>query len=132
MTSGEPLSKEGNMKIEYKHREGSQPTQPLMVDTTSSKAVIYLRKNIERTTRTDAMTGETVELWEYDEAILSLVEYEQYKSEVGVEVMAQMSADNLDMMDAIATAYEMSIETAENQLVIMDAIADLYEAIANN
>jgi len=119
------------MNIEYKHREGSQSVKPALVDTTSSKAVVYLRKNIERVFKTDPQSGADIAMWSYDEAILPLADYEVYKTEVGVDVMAQMSKDNLDLMDAIATTYEQSIVAEENQLTIMCAIADLYDAIAN-
>lgn len=56
------------MDLIFVHVEGSQETRPLEFDATTSDTVIYIRKNIERITRTDKTSGETIELWAYDEA----------------------------------------------------------------
>ena len=60
---------------EWKKVQGSQVEQPSEVDTTSSKTLIYLRKNIKRITVQDELTGSSYELWEYDEATMSRDEY---------------------------------------------------------
>lgn len=68
------------MNIIYKHIEGSQAERPLEVDTTSSKSVVYLRKNIERVEHEDEQ-GNKYELWEYDEAQLTPDEYSIFLQE---------------------------------------------------
>lgn len=68
------------MNIIYKHIEGSQTERPLEVDTTSSKTVVYLRKNIERVEKEDEQ-GNKYELWEYDEAQLTPDEYSIFLQE---------------------------------------------------
>ena len=66
------------MNIVYAHHEGSQAERPAGVDTTSSKTIVYLRKNIEQVTHEDPQTGGPVTLWEYDEAELTREEYRAY------------------------------------------------------
>ena len=68
------------MNIIYKHIEGSQAERPLEIDTTSSKSVVYLRKNIERVEHEDEQ-GNKYELWEYDEAQLTPDEYSIFLQE---------------------------------------------------
>ena len=68
------------MNITYKHIEGSQAERPLEIDTTSSKSVVYLRKNIERVEHEDEQ-GNVYELWEYDEAQLTPDEYSIFLQE---------------------------------------------------
>ena len=68
------------MNIIYKHIEGSQAERPLEIDTTSSKSVVYLRKNIERVEHEDEQ-GNVYELWEYDEAQLTSDEYSIFLQE---------------------------------------------------
>lgn len=81
------------MNIIYKHIEGSQTERPLEVDTTSSKTVVYLRKNIERVEKEDEQ-GNKYELWEYDEAQLTHDEYSIFLQEdiqSKVEYLVMMS-----------------------------------------
>lgn len=118
------------MNVQYEYHEGSQATKPLSVDTNSSKTVIYLRRNIEQVKKVDPMTQKTVTMWGYEEAKLTLPEYEQYKSEAGAETYAKITDDNLSLMEAIAESYEASLEAQDNQFTLMTAIADLYDAIA--
>lgn len=68
------------MNIIYKHIEGSQAERPLEIDTTSSKSVVYLRKNIERVEKEDEQ-GVKYEVWSYDEAKLTQAQYSLYLQE---------------------------------------------------
>lgn len=81
------------MKNEYKHTQGSQIERPSEIDTTSSKTVVYLRKNIERVEHTDEQ-GNTYYLWEYEETQLTHDEYSLYLQEdtqSKVEYLVMMS-----------------------------------------
>lgn len=60
---------------EWKKVQGSQGDMPKEVDTTSSKTLVYLRKNIEQITVYDEMTGSSSTLWQYDEATMTRDEY---------------------------------------------------------
>ena len=54
---------------------GSQEQKPSELDTSSSAYFVYQRKNIERVTFTDEMSGGTYEMWQYDERKLTKDEY---------------------------------------------------------
>lgn len=118
------------MNIVYKYHEGSQSTKPLSIDTNSSKTVVYLRRNVEQITKTDPMSEEEITLWSYEEAVLTLDEYEQYKSEAAALLTSKVTDDNISLMEAIVESYEQSMIAQENQITIMEAIADIYDAIA--
>lgn len=118
------------MNIVYKYHEGSQSTKPLSIDTNSSKTVVYLRRNVEQITKIDPMSEEEITLWSYEEAVLTLDEYEQYKSEAAALLTAKVTDDNISLMEAIVESYEQSMIAQENQITIMEAIADIYDAIA--
>lgn len=82
------------MTIKYKYHEGSQTEKPVKIDTFSSPTAVYLRKNIQRITRIDEMSGEKISLWGYEEAKLTLDEWTAYLAEdtaAKVEYMAMMS-----------------------------------------
>ena len=117
------------MNIRYEYHEGTQSVKPLAVDTVSSATAVYLRRNIEQVIKTDPESGEKTAVWRYEEAKLTLPEYEEYKSEAAALLTAKITDDNLSLMEAIAESYEQSMIAQENQLTIMSALADLYDAI---
>lgn len=119
------------MIINYQHHEGSQATKPLLIDTNSSKSIVYLRENVEEITKKDEQSGEEYSIWSYDEAQLTLEEYEVYKSEAAAQLTAKVSDDNIALMEAVAETYEQSMEAQDSLLTIMSAIADLYDAVIN-
>ncbi len=88
------------MTVDYTYHEGSQETKPATVDNTSSKDKVYLRRNIERITKEDPQSGETIELWGYEEAELTPTEYATYVGEDGVakaEYVAMMT--DVDLLE---------------------------------
>lgn len=66
---------------------------PDLVDTTSSKVVVYLRKNIIELTHHDIELDKNVTCYEYDEAKLTKEEYEQYLKELEIIDIQQQRAD---------------------------------------
>ena len=60
---------------DWKKVQGSQETRPEELDTTSSAFYVYHRKNIERVTVEDSMTGDSYEVWQYDERKLTRDEF---------------------------------------------------------
>lgn len=62
-----------------------------MIDKTSSSQYVYLRQNIERITRTDE-NGGSVELWQYDEAIVTQEDYAQYDTFATELIQERVSA----------------------------------------
>ena len=80
---------------------------------------MYLRRNITTVTEDNADTGESVQLWQYAEAILTREEYAQYKAETE-------NAGQQQIMEKLQTTA-----TDDSQLIIMEALADLYDLIAS-
>ena len=78
------------MKLNYRKSQSS--IKPELVDTTSSKTSVYLRKDIAENTITD-MDGNEVIMYEYDEAVLTKAEYEEYLKELEVIDIQQQRAD---------------------------------------
>ncbi|MFR2633799.1 hypothetical protein [Neglectibacter timonensis] len=107
------------MELIYKTVRGSQQTRPEELDLTSSPDKVYLRRNITTVTEDNADTGESVQLWQYDEAILTREEYAQYKAETE-------NAGQQQIMEKLQTTA-----TDDSQLIIMEALADLYDLIAS-
>lgn len=79
------------MTLNYKKSESS--IRPSLTDTTSSKKVVYIRKDVEEKRRTDEVTGETYTYYEYLEAKVPKAEYEQYLREKESREVEQIRAD---------------------------------------
>lgn len=79
------------MKFNYQKSQSFVP--PELVDTTSSKTTVYLRKNIIQKTETDEISGEPYTIYEYDEAKLTKSEYEEYLKELEIADIEQQRAD---------------------------------------
>ena len=79
------------MKLNYIKSQSS--VKPDLVDTTSSKTTVYLRKNIIEKERVDEETGESTTYYEYDEAKLTKEEYQEYLKELEIIDIQQQRAD---------------------------------------
>lgn len=75
------------MKLNYRKSQSS--VYPELIDTTSSKKCVYLRKNVVEVQSED-MNRKT---YEYEEAKLTKEEYEQYLKELSVLDIQQQRAD---------------------------------------
>ena len=49
--------------------KSSAVEEPKTIDETSSRAVVYVRKNIQQVTVKDPTTKDSVEMWQYEELI---------------------------------------------------------------
>ena len=79
------------MKLNYIKSQSS--VKPDLVDTTSSKVVVYLRQNIVEKIKTDEMSGEETVFYEYEEAKLTKEEYQEYLKELEIIDIQQQRAD---------------------------------------
>ena len=87
------------MVIKYiKSKSGIHPE---LVDTTSSKKYVYLRKNVVEIQKEE----ETI-YYEYEEAKLTKKEYEQYLNELSIIDIQQQRAD----IDYIALMLGIDLE----------------------
>ena len=79
------------MLLNYTKSQSS--IKPDLVDTTSSKVVVYLRQNIVENIKTDEMSGEETVFYEYEEAKLTKQEYQEYLKELEIIDIQQQRAD---------------------------------------
>ena len=79
------------MKLNYIKSQSS--VKPDLVDTTSSKVVVYLRQNIVENIKTDEISGEETVFYEYEEAKLTKQEYQEYLKELEIIDIQQQRAD---------------------------------------
>ena len=92
------------MKLNYIKSQSS--VKPDLVDTTSSKVVVYLRQNIVENIKTDEMSGEEIVFYEYEEAKLTKEEYLEYLKELEIIDIQKQRAD----IDYIALMSGMDLE----------------------
>lgn len=91
------------MKLEY-HKSESK-IFPELIDTTSSKNMVYLRKNVVDKQVDDEELKETYTIYEYDECKLTKEEYKQYLTEMSILDIEQIRAD----VDYIALCTSVNI-----------------------
>ena len=92
------------MKLNYIKSQSS--VKPDLVDTTSSKAVVYLRQNIVENIKTDEMSGKETVFYEYEEAKLTKQEYQEYLKELEIIDIQKQRAD----IDYIALMSGINLE----------------------
>ena len=92
------------MKLNYVKSQSS--VKPDLVDTISSKVVVYIRKNIVENIKTDEMYGEETVFYEYEEAKLTKEEYQEYMKELEIIDIQKQRAD----IDYIALMSGIDLE----------------------
>ena len=92
------------MKLKYVKSQSS--VKPDLVDATSSKVVVYLRKNIVENKKTDEMSGKETVFYEYEEAKLTKAEYKEYLKELEIIDIQKQRAD----IDYIALMSGIDLE----------------------
>ena len=92
------------MKINYVKSQSS--VKPDLVDTTSSKVVVYLRQNTVENLKTDEMSGKETVFYEYEEAKLTKQEYQEYLKELEIIDIQKQRAD----IDYIALMSGIDLE----------------------
>ena len=92
------------MKLNYIKSQSS--VKPDLVDTTSSKVVVYLRQNIVEKIKTDEMSGKETVFYEYEEAKLTKAEYKEYLKELEIIDIQKQRAD----IDYIALMSGIDLE----------------------
>ena len=92
------------MKLNYVKSEST--IKPELIDTTSSKTTVYIRKNIIEKERIDNETGESTPFYEFDEAKLTKKEYQEYLKELEIIDIQKQRAD----IDYIALMSGIDLE----------------------
>lgn len=91
------------MKMNYVKSEST--IKPELIDTTSSKTTVYIRKNIIEKER-DSEAGDSTTYYEYDEAKLTKEEYQEYLKELEIIDIQKQRAD----IDYIALMSGIDLE----------------------
>lgn len=97
------------MKLEF--YKSSSSVKPELIDTTSSKKVVYIRQNIVEVQK-DGIT-----LFEYDEAKLTKSEYAEYLKELEAteisETIENLKAENKQLSEQVDMLTDCVLEMSE-------------------
>ena len=98
------------VRVEFKWVEGFQEERPLAIDLTSSKCGVYLRQNFKIVNNEDR-SGQH---WKYQEAFLTLEEYQEYVNEKEGVVLTTIMKTLTDIQLQID---DLTPETEDKDLV---------------
>ena len=92
-------------------KKSQSTVKPELVDTTSSKKVVYIRQNIVET-----VVDETT-FYEYDEAKLTKAEYAEYLKELEatdtLEIVENLKAENKQLSETVDMLTSCMLEMSE-------------------
>ena len=96
----------------------SQSTiKPDLIDTTSSKTSVYLRKNITEVEKMDEINNSTITFYEYDEAKLTKEEYQEYLKELEatdtLQTIEDLKSENQSLTEQISMLTDCLLEMSE-------------------
>lgn len=90
------------MSLKYEKSESA--ISPPLIDATSSKKVVYLRKDVSEKQHTDETTGQTYAYYEYLEAKVSKEEYQahlQRQQRADIDYIALMTGVDLEETEEV-------------------------------
>ena len=97
------------MKLEF--YKSSSSVKPEMIDTTSSKKVVYIRQNIVEVQKDDTV------FYEYDEAKITKDEYKEYldemKAQDTLEVIEKLKTENQTLLEQVDMLTNCVLEMSE-------------------
>ena len=97
------------MKLEF--YKSSSSVKPELIDTTSSKKVVYIRQNIIET-----QMGDTT-FYEYDEAKITKDEYKEYLDEIKAQdtlkVIENLKSENQALLEQVDMLTNCVLEMSE-------------------
>lgn len=97
------------MNLYFKKSRSS--VKPELIDTTSSKKVVYIRQNIVAVQKDDTT------FYEYDEAKLTKVEYVEYLKELEatdtLEIVENLKAENKTLSEQVDMLTNCILEMSE-------------------
>lgn len=114
----------------YIEVESSAQQRPLEIDTTSSKAVVYLRRNIREAEEAEKEEGI---FWRMEEAKVPVDEYKVMQGAAYQELKDQLEAQAA-VQDSLLTGQQISDEAVAelmlNQMDIINAMEAQEETLA--
>ena len=92
-------------------RKTQSSVKPVLVDTTSSKKVVYIHQNIVEVRK------DNIVLYEYDEAKLTKAEYAEYLKELEatdtLEIVENLKAENQSLSEQVDMLTNCILEMSE-------------------
>lgn len=92
-------------------KKSQSTVKPELVDTTSSKKVVYIRQNIVETKK------DNTTYYEYDEAKLTKAEYQEYLKELEAsnvsETIENLKAENKQLSETVDMLTSCILEMSE-------------------
>ncbi len=104
--------------MEFIEVTGTQEEAPKTLDFTGSPGKVYIRKNIRKEKET--VGEEEIEVYKYDEALVSYEEYEEYAAEKASEDGDLQAELLLNQMDIMVKQEEQDDTLAEILLGMVD------------
>lgn len=103
------------MKLKYVKSQSS--VKPDLIDTTSSKVVVYLRQNIVEVEKTNESDNTLTTFYEYDEAKLTKEEYQKYLKELNgsdtLQTIEDLKVENQNLNEQVSMLTECLLEMSE-------------------
>lgn len=97
--------------MKLKFIKSQSTVKPELVDTTSSKKVVYIRQNIVEVQKDDAT------FYEYDEAKITKDEYKEYldemKAQDTLKVIENLKAENQTLLEQVDMLTNCVLEMSE-------------------
>lgn len=97
------------MNLYFKKSQSS--VKPTLIDTTSSKKVVYIRQNIAEVQK------DNIVFYEYDEAKLTKSEYQEYLKELEatdtLEIVENLKAENQSLSEQVDMLTNCILEMSE-------------------
>lgn len=91
--------------------------KPDLVDTTSSKSTVYLRKNIVEVEKTNENDDTCDTFYEYDEAKLTKEEYQEYLKELEttntLQIIEDLKTENQNLNEQVTMLTDCLLEVSE-------------------
>lgn len=100
--------------MELVYRKSESTNKPLTIETTPT--TVFIRKDIVKND----------DMYTYQEAKLSLEDFNKYSSQVA----ALNAVKGVNDSENISKIVQNGVDNGDNQLVLMEAMADLYDLIA--
>ena len=103
------------MKLKYIKSQSS--VKPDLVDTTSSKVVVYLRQNIVEVEKTNESYDTPTTFYEYEEAKLTKQEYQEFLKELNgsdtLQTIEDLKAENQNLNEQVTMLTNCLLEVSE-------------------
>ena len=121
------------MKLNFIKSQSS--VKPDLVDTTSSKVVVYLRQNIVENIKTDETSGEETVFYEYEEAKLTKQEYQEYLKELNgsdtLQTIEDLKANDDKINSSIVFIEENNLDMSDTlNILLTEVIPDILDTLS--